>query len=353
MRIKLAILEKDVVYLRRILSVFGTKYAENLQLYSFTDLETAYTELENQRIDVLVASDAFEIDKKRIPKRCGFAYFVDTTDIETINDSNCICKFQKADIIYKQILSIYSENAGNISGIKLDSDGCKIIVFQPASGGVGASTMAASCAVHFAAKGKRVLYLNLEKFGSPNAFFEAQGPYSMSDIIFALKSRKTNLALKLESCVKQADNGVCFFEQTPLALDMMELNSDDIMKLITELQLTGSYEYIILDTDFSLDADALKLYRKAHELIWVGDGSELSNIKVFRAFNALNTIEQNSDSPLTNRLSLLYNKFSNKTGRTLDEIGIRSIGGAPKFEHASSAQLLQQISAMSMFDRIM
>lgn len=353
MKIKLAILEKDVVYLRRILSVFGTKYADNLQLYSFTELETAYAELENQRMDVFVAADAFEIDKKRIPKRCGFAYFVETADIETIDDSVCICKFQKADLIYKQILSIYSENAGNISGLKLDSDSCKILLFQPVSGGVGASTIAAACAVHLASKGKRTLYLNLEKFGSANAFFEASGPYSMSDIIFALKSKKANLSIKLESCVRQADNGVCFFEQSPLALDMMELTTDDILKLISELQLMGTYDYIVIDTDFSLAADDMKIYRKVHEIIWVGDGSELSNIKLFRSFSALNTLEQSADSPLTNRLSLLYNKFSNKSGKTLDELGIRNIGGAPRFEHASTAQLVQQISAMSMFDRIM
>ena len=39
MKIKLAILESDVSYLKRIVSVFNTKFADKLEIYSFTDKE--------------------------------------------------------------------------------------------------------------------------------------------------------------------------------------------------------------------------------------------------------------------------------------------------------------------------
>lgn len=353
MKIKLAILEKDQNYLNRIVSVFGTKYADKFQIYSFTDMEVAFSTLETAKIEVMVASDAFEIDVKKLPKRCGFAYFVDSPDVELLNGQRAICKFQKADLIYKQILSIYSENAVNVSGLKFGEDSSKIIFFQPVSGGVGASSMAAACAIYFATKGKKTLYLNLERFGSSNAFFSGEGQFDMSDIIFALKSKKANLAMKLESCVKQADNGVFFYSESKIALDMLELGSEDVMRLISELQLTGSYDYIVVDTDFSIDKAALNIYRKAHSIVWVGDGSELSNTKIFRAYNALNTIDQNADSPLLNRTVLVYNKFSNKTGKMIGEIGIKAIGGAPRFEHATTAQVLGQLSTKDMFNVLM
>lgn len=353
MKIKLAILEKDESYLNRIVSVFGTKYADKFQIYSFTDMDVAVSTLESAKIEIMVASDAFEIDVNKLPKRCGFAYFVDSMDVDMLNGQRAICKFQKADLIYKQILSIYSENASNVSGLKFGDDSSKIIFFQPVSGGVGASSMAAACAMRFAAKGKRTLYLNLENFGSADVFFRAEGQFDMSDIIFALKSKKTNLPMKLESCVKQAANGVYFYSQAKIALDMMELNSEDIMRLISELQVTGSYDYIIVDTDFSIKRDALEIYRKAHTVVWVSDGSELSNSKLFRAFNALNTIEQNADSPIPNRMVLVYNKFSNKTSTMLSEIAIKNIGGVPRFEHATSDQVLEQLSTKDMFDVIM
>ncbi len=353
MKIKLAILEKEQSYLKKIVNVFGTKYSDKFEIYSFTDINVALSTLETAKIEVLVASDAFEIDFTKLPKRCGFAYFVDSADVDTLNGKRTICKFQKADLIYKQILSIYSENAGNVSGLKLGDDSSKIIVFEPISGGCGASSMAASCAMYFAAKGKKTLYLNFEKFGSSDAFFVAEGQFDMSDIVFALKSKKANLAMKLESCVKQDSTGVYFFAASKIALDMMELTNDDISRLISELCLTGSYDYIIIDTDFSLERENINIYKKAHSLAWIGDGSELSNSKLFRAFNALSTLEQNADSPLTNRLVLIYNKFSNKTSKALTELGIKNIGGAPRYEHATTKQVLEQLSKMDMFEKLM
>lgn len=353
MKIKLAILEKDQSYLQRFISVFSTKYADKFQIYSFTDEEVAYSTLNDTKIDVLVASDVFEIDIKRVPRRCGFAYLVDSLDVETVNNQRAVCKFQKVDLIYKQILSIYSENAGNVAGLKLGDDTAQIVAFESVSGGCGGSTIAAACALHFSAQGKKTLYLNLEKFGSADSFFSAEGQFDMSDIIYALKSKKANLALKLESCVKQDPRGVYFYSQSKIALDMLELKVDDIIRLISEIRLTGSYNVIILDLDFSFDADMLKILRQTHSIIWVGDGSEISNSKLIRAYSALSIIEQNEDVPILNRISLIYNKFSNKTSKALDDLGIKTIGGNPRFEHATTAMVIGQIAPKEMFEKIL
>ena len=63
-------------------------------------------------------------------------------------------------------------------------------------------------------------------------------------------------------------------------------------------------------------------------------------------------IEEKADSPLTNRLCLIYNKFSNKTSTALNDIGIKNIGGAPRYEHATTAQVLEQLCTKEMFDKI-
>lgn len=353
MKIKLAILEKDQSYLQRFISVFSTKYADKFQIYSFTDEEVAYSTLNDTKIDVLVASDVFEIDIKRVPRRCGFAYLVDSLDVETVNNQRAVCKFQKVDLIYKQILSIYSENAGNVAGLKLGDDTAQIVAFESVSGGCGGSTIAAACALHFAAQGKKTLYLNLEKFGSADSFFSAEGQFDMSDIIYALKSKKANLALKLESCVKQDPRGVYFYSQSKIALDMLELKVEDILSLISEIRLTGSYDVIILDLDFSIETDVLKILRQTHSTIWVGDGSEISNAKLYRAYTALAVMEQNSDDSILNRISIIYNKFSNKTCKVLDNIEINTIGGNPRFEHAMTSMVLGQLASKEMFEKIL
>lgn len=352
MKIKLAVLEKDVAYLNRLVTAFSTKYADKFEIYSFTDKDVAIKALEDVKAEVLICDDSFDINIKDLPARCGFAYLVNSADIETVRDQRAICKFQKADLIYKQILSIYSENASAITGLKMTEDHCRLVAFGSPSGGVGSSTMAAACAVHFAAQHKKVLYLNLEPFGSADAFFSAEGLFDMSDIVFALKSKKANLSLKLESCVKQDNRGVFFYSAPKIALDIMELNTDDKIRLISEAKLMGSYDYIIVDHHFALDKDTLKILRQMHEVIIVGDGSEISNNKIIRAINALNILEQNEDSSLISRTSIVYNKFSNKTGKAIDSLNINNLGGAPRYEHATVEQIIAQLSANAMFDKI-
>jgi cellulose biosynthesis protein BcsQ len=277
---------------------------------------------------------------------------VDSADIDTLNDQRTIFRYQKAELIYKQILSVYSEKASSVSGLRMDDDSCKEIIFASACGGVGTSSLAAACASHFAAAGKRTLYLNLEKFGTSASFFGAEGQFDMSDVVFAVKSKKANLALKLESCVRRDRNGVFFYAPAKIALDMMELGKEDIVLLLTELRQMGSYDYIVVDADFSLDKDSLDIYRKAHGLVMVSDGSDIANEKTVRAYTALATLEQNSDSPLTNRTKLIYNRFSSKTGKMIDKVEIQNIGGMPRFAQASVAQVLEALTATDAFDQI-
>lgn len=352
MKIRLAIVEKDKSYLNRISSVFSTKYSDKFEVYSFTDLEVALQTMDNTKIDVLMASEGFEISVDKLPIRCGFAYLVDSTDIDTLNGQRTICKFQKVDLIYKQILSLYSENAGNLTGLKMTEDSCKTIIFSSPCGGTGTSTIAAACAMHYAAKGEKTLFLSLEPFGSSDVFFSGEGQFNMSDVIFALKSKKTNLAMKLESCVKQDNKGVCFYSQSHIALDMIELSKDDILRLISEIRLMGSYKNIILDIPFSLDSEKIEIFRQAHALVIVSDGSETSNIKVYRMYNACATKEQNSDVKISDRMCLIYNKFSNKTSKVLENIDLKNIGGTPRYEHATISQVLSQLSNLDMFDKI-
>lgn len=352
MKIKLAILENDTNYLNRIVSVFSTKYADKIQIYSFTDLQIAISALGTEKIDVFIANDFFSIDVDELPKRCCFAYFVDNTDIETVGGQRAICKFQKAELIYKQILSIYSENAGNLAGLKLTDDESKIIIFSSPCGGNGTSSMAAGCALHFAQKGKRVLFLSFEDFGSSDLYFSGEGQFDMSDVIFALKSKKSNVAMKLESYVKIDPSGVYFFSKAKFALDMLELSHEERIQLLTYVKMFGSYDYVVLDCAFGLDNKHIEYFKKAHNIVMVSDGSNISNMKITNAFVSLLNIDQTLDASVVNRFSLVYNKFSSKTGSMLENVDLKSIGGAPIFLQANEQQIVEELSKLDLFEKL-
>lgn len=352
MKIKLALLEKDNNYLNRIVTMFNVRYAEKLEIYSFTDEHAALQTISTTQIDVLIASDQFDIDASALPVRCSLAYFVESNSIETVKNKPAICKFQKVDMIYKQILSIYSETASHSTKIRFDENAARIILFASASGGVGGSTMAAACAVAAARKTKKVLYLNLERFGDADSFFTGDGQFTFGDVIYAIKGRKSNLSLKLESAVKQDVSGVFFFSSPEIALDVLDLTIEDIRRLLNELRISGLYDIIVLDSDFDFSEKSFLLWNDAADVIMISDGSEISNLKFERMLKALQILEQQDEALRTDKMNLLYNKFSNKTSKTISGLSVKALGGIPRFEHATTQQVILQVAVMDVIARI-
>lgn len=352
MKIKLAILESDKSYLDHIVASFNRSYSEKFEIYSFTCETSALNTLVDSKIDVFLASDNFEIQMSKVPPKCSFAYLVDSKDIETFNDQPVICKFQKAELIYKEILSMFAEKTSAVTGSLSEGQEHKVVAFISASGGTGSTVAAAAYAVNMARRGKKVVYLNMEMLGDPDAFFHGEGNGNFGDIIYAIKSKKSNLALKLESTVKRDESGVYYFSPTQHALDMMELKTEEMSQIIKELKTVCKYDYIVIDIDFRFDKQIVELLKECSNIILVSDGSVTSNSKIKRMLDALNIIENDSDNKLGYRMSILYNRFSSKTSTMIEDPGINVLGGIKRFEGYTVEQLIRQIAEMALFDAL-
>lgn len=352
MKIKLVILDSDKGYLNRVVSGFSAMYADSLEIHSFSVPQSALAFVHENKVDVLLASDSFDIDTDELPSRCAFAYLVDSPDITAWKDHRTICKFRKSDQIYKQIIGIYAENASSIIRIRPEQGKSALIGVASASGGVGSSSIAAACALHLAAKGKKTLYLNLERFGSSDAYFSGQGQFSMTDVIYALLRGKGNLALKLESCVRQDPRGVYFYAAAQNSVEMLELTNQHIITMLKDLQHNGGYEYIVVDMDFDIDADSMEQMRLLDMLILVGNGTEESNQKTERAYHAIEILESKNPQPLSDRILFIYNAVSSTSGLTVSIPGLRVLGGTHRYSGGSKAQLLEKLSIQDLFDKI-
>lgn len=351
MKIKLAMLESDSSYLRRVVPMFNSKYAEELEIYSFTDVDAAMACLEEKKIDVFLASDSFKIDFTQIPKRCGFAFMVESLDINSIDNRKAICKFQKGELIYKQILSIYSEHVPNISGVPSNQNGAmKTIAFCSPCGGVGTSTVAAACAIALANAGQRVLYLNTEIYGDADMFFSCDGQFDFSDVIYAVKSNKTNRAMKLQSTVKQDQTGVYYYSSVRIPLDIMEMGPNDYLTLQNELKALGCYDYVVMDVEFPKTQAAYKLFELCNSIVLVTDSSDTSEAKVNKAIRGIQILDGQSDFAMQPRMWLLRNMVSSNNAQQNE---LRMLGTFPVYETVSSAQMAKQLSLSNIFNQLM
>ena len=350
MKIKLAILESDPNYLKRVVPIFNNKYANELEVYSFTDVDAAMSCLTEKSINVFLANNSFKVNFTEIPKKCGFAYLVDSLDIDRIDNHKAICKYQKAELIYKQILNIYSEQVPNITGIaNVENGAMKTIAFASPCGGVGTSTVAAACSIFLANSGYRVLYLNADVFGSADMFFSCDGQFDFSDVIYAVKSNKTNRALKLQSTVKQDASGVYFYSPVKVPLDMMEMQRDDYVTLQNELKMLGSYDYVILDMVFPKTIDELKIFEFCNSVVMVSDTSEMSEDKMARVMRSIQILDGSSEVAIQPRMSLILNKA---TANSLAQHEVRVLGSIPTYQQVSPSQMAKQLSLSDVFGQL-
>ncbi len=350
MKIKLYILEADVDFLERITSVFTNKYSNELEISVFTNQQLALDGVNSERVDVLLVSDEFELDHNTIPDRTVLAYLTDSAAIEEVKGKQAISRFQKADLIYKEILALYAESSNVL--ISSSGDGALVVSFTSTSGGTGTSTMAAAAAMRFATLGKRVIYFDLNPYSDAGLFFQGQGSGTFTDVIYAIKRQKSNLGLKVESVLRQDNSGVFYFEASQNPLDNLSLTHNETVRLVDLFTKLGSFDVVVLDLPFSLDEKHLVYFENSRHIVNVLDGSDIANNYFTRALDAIYVLEDQKKLVYTKKLHVAYNKFSSRNGKRV-EANVKTLGGVSRFESAQTKEIAQQIAKQDFFDKLL
>lgn len=354
LKIKLGILANDTIYLNRLAAFITSRHNENFEISSFTDNEVALKTIQLKKIDIMLVEEICNINVAEFLHMTYIIYLTNSRDKEIINECPAIFKYQKTELIIKNIWNFYSEVLENVKKTNKHTDiNCKIFAFATPCGGSGSSTLAVACALYFAKHGKNVMYLNLEKMSASDIFFCEDGTQTLSDMIFALKSKKINLSLKMEACIKHDAHNVSFFSQTNQVLDMYELTVEEQLELINVIAESGLFDILVLDLDFDLNAEQKSIHMLADKFIITSTGSEVNNKKISSVYSSLVIQEQNTNISLLEHIVLLYNKFTNVVGNNSYNVALSVIGTIPIINNISSLQVSEQISMYDFWKNLL
>ena len=351
MKIKVAILDPNIEFMNRLAKIFQQKYADRVNLSIFSSPGSLYQSLSEDRADLVLFDQSIKIENERIPNGVAAGYLSAMTDVGTIDGIPAICKYQKAEEIYKMMLNLYAEEAAEVKMKKNDSD-TRMVLFTSVQGGSGTSTAAAAYALR-TSSGKKVFYLNLEKFGDSDMYFKGEGKLSFSDVIYTLKSRKGNLSIKLESVLQTDPAGVDFFHTCRNAYDMFELTDDEIQPLIREIAQLGRYKEIVVDISGDMTERMIMLMRDyADKIVYVADGGQTGNIKFEKFCETVHVIEKRQNISILDKTCLLYNRFSSKSGVQLTAAAVPVLGGIHQISGLNGRELSEKIAQMDVLGRI-
>lgn len=348
MKIRAAILDGDKTYVSRFFDILNNNYSNKIEIHAFTSENSLINFLKSNKIEILLINEEIklniELDHKIIVLK-----LVEKNSIE--NQSNSILKYQKISLIYKEILNAYSQN---YKGLMLNNKNFStyIISFMSSGTGSGTSTLASALALNLARKGIKTLFLDLQSFATINSIFNAEGKFSMSEIIFAIKSNKIDIATRLESAIKIDKSGVFFYDPCKNPLERNEITADDLIKLLNALREFGDYEYIIIDIDFLVNETCLNLLKHSNRVFFVINTTEENQLKLSGIIKSIELISKKNNEIYTDKINFIYNKFINGKGRLYQNDDIKVSCYIPKFSEADIMSIVKEISETSMLDKL-
>lgn len=352
MKIRLGILDADIRYVKRLVSFMNINYADKMEIYAFSELEALEEHLQKKRLDIVVASPDSIPEDYTFAETTALIFFSDSTEIDTIRGIRTICKYQKAELIFYEILNIYAE-IDTTSTYRSKGKYSPLITFIGASGGVGTTTAAMACALNLTSLGKNVLYLNCEENGFVDHYLTSGGNDTLSEVLYAVKSRNSNLPLKLESMLGRDESGISFFKPFRVPLDYADMKAEDLEQIIDIVNEIGSYNYIIADAESVISPKRDVLLKRSEMIIVVGDGTEVSNAKLTRLLQSLTLADERDGTNIFGHIQILYNKFGSQStpARTGSDEAI--FGQFNKYANAGGKQIVQLMAQRNLFEKLL
>lgn len=350
MKIRIAICTTDTQYEKRLTQYFQVHYYDKFVWNVFTQTEYLKEFLKNEGADIVLVDEEVksqqETEKWEEKGDFIFAWLVE--ELKEDEKQEQILKYAKGDTIYRQLLELYSRKKSiHFQNTAAVSGKTEICAFISPAGGVGTSTIACAAAIHAAAL-EKVLYLNLETISASALIFAEEGQKGFDELLFAMKSRRKALELKLVGTVRQDKSGVCFFENTKNILDMLELTQGDLKELLSAIEQTKEYDKVFLDVGNGLGEKEVAAMMYANRLNLIVDDSENTRLKLDRYLDTLHLIEEKNQTDIASKIRIFYNKVMKQ--QTLPEqlADLRVSGAFPKIENGTYEGITGKIAGLEI-----
>lgn len=236
MAIKLAFFSNDKNYARRMQKAFREFTEKRYEWMLFNDVSVLTRYLATHPVHILLT------DNKEVSEECMGAqlrfYLTEDPFLAAEGVAN-IFKYQSIPNIHRILVHELAENADPVlNGVKEYQ--CRLIWVSTFTKEVDTTKYAAKLS-SVLAKQSSVLYMNADFYRIPEK--RDPGDFTMSDLIFSLKSRRANLALKLESVLRTSSRNFQYIYPVTRLSHLYEMTSADVRRLLDLLR--QRFDYIV------------------------------------------------------------------------------------------------------------
>lgn len=326
-KLHLVIADKDEAYVEGIVNYIVNNYGKRFKVNSFTKEEYLlnYFSENKKHIDILLIcpewyKKSIHMDRVVIPIILSGGILTDK-----IKDCEVINKYQRGDRLVSSIINCFVEASPNRYYVTDSNKKTKIIAVYSPAGGVGKTSVAVGTSMKYAEKGSLIFYLNLEDIQSTAHFFNCDDSKNLSHILYHIKERKKNIALKIEG-IRSIDSEykIHYFLPPDSVFDLNETSSDEIEYLIEQLRIWDNYDVVFVDMSTNMDEKNISILKASDQILLVFSQEELSRVKVDSFIEELNILSKRNNLDLIDKLTIVENKYMPNRISKIEELNNKS-----------------------------
>ncbi|GHG46117.1 hypothetical protein GCM10011331_05970 [Flavimobilis marinus] len=350
MRIQLIVLDPDQDYLERLAPRLMSAYPGRIDVHGFTDAHLALRAAPDVRAHVFLADASFGITADQLPARCSMGWLVDSPAVAAVDGVLAVPRYSRLDELFRHIVQLMDATSGSVELRRHHGGGStRLVTVSSPAGGVGTSTVALTLARTLAmqAERRRVLYLDLDRCSDTSQItgVVANGGPTFSDVVYAVKRRRGNLQLQLDTLSRPDAYGVHHFPTAVDPADLLDMDDEDVVVLLDALLPSDVFDCVVLDVGFDRLEEIWNHVERSARLVLVTDGRPTPNLKVRRASRILERLDQTHETSVTSRSTVVYNRASASRSQVDPESPLPSVAVVARYEGATEADVLEHIYA--------
>lgn len=271
MIIRIAVADTNNEYVSRLTGVLEEH--NDLRISGYSDVECLANAIDAGRFDVLLLDPSMYDPSLRLDRLNAVIVLMSDTPIPNgCERFETVRKFQKIGKIYSRILGICSEKLkfGAKAGTGMPAS---VLSFYSPIGGSGKTSAALIAAAKLALCGHPTFYLNLESFPSDGFYFEFGEQEGCSALLERIVSGQpeATISVFMRSCLSSKSDDLSenfyYMKHFDSPNDYDAVEPEELVTLIDLLRRAGGFEYIVIDTESSLNEKIKTVFAQSDRIV--------------------------------------------------------------------------------------
>lgn len=341
--LKVAILDDNEMYLQRLHEYWSRTYGSSaLMIFAFSDSALLARQLEVEKFDIVLVNSTMEMDWEAVGQKTLKLYLLAGRKDGEVDGIPALAKNGSADELYAKMLACYEKHKNAERGALPG----KVVLFTSAQGGCGTSSCAVGYGKYLAARGKKVLYLNLEPVSAQETMLDGDGGKSLEDLFYWCGTDRRKADESLRELLSRDGSGLQYVASCRNPLELREKTGGEIRGLLTAVTQKGNFDVIVADRGFSMDEVTDTLIHMAEEIVLVAGMDAIGRQKYEKTMVLLEEMNRRGFG-FTVKTRILYNRTDG------DWQGGEALGSMPEWKGLGPAEVTERMSGFAEFGKLL